>query len=267
MPCRGRVEPDGGKEDRTAPDRLACYASIRRTPSWVRVTGARTEGLVTSEHGRGVFVRAAPVVRRLASERFARQHCDRGKAAFLAEAEKVGYAPGVDSIRVHEEPAPADPAERLKIETGSPVIVRDRRYLANGEPVEIATSYIPVDLARGTAIVENDTGPGGIYARLEESGHPLDRFVEEVAARMPTPAARRSWRRTGPRAVRTGPVDSPRSHRLPPVRHRHSNPTASPFALVRTLLRRVGRVRPWRPRGRGGPCAGSSRSPTSGSRR
>jgi DNA-binding GntR family transcriptional regulator len=35
----------------------------------------KTEGLVTSEHGRGVFVRAAaPVVRRLASERFARQH-------------------------------------------------------------------------------------------------------------------------------------------------------------------------------------------------
>ncbi len=152
----------------------------------------KTEGLVTSEHGRGVFVRAAPVVRRLASERFARQHRDRGKAAFLAEAEKVGYAPRVDSIRVHEEPAPADAAERLKIETGSPVIVRDRRYLANGEPVEIATSYIPVDLARGTAIVENDSGPGGIYARLEESGHPLDRFVEEVAARMPTPTERRA---------------------------------------------------------------------------
>ena len=84
----------------------------------------KTEGLVTSEHGRGVFVRAAPVVRRLASERFARQHRDRGKAAFLAEAEKVGVTPGVDSIRVHEEAAPVDAAERLKIAAGSPVIVR-----------------------------------------------------------------------------------------------------------------------------------------------
>ncbi len=152
----------------------------------------KTEGLVTSEHGRGVFVRAAPVVRRLASERFARQHRDRGKAAFLAEAEKAGYAAGVDSIRVREEAAPAMAAERLKIATGSPVIVRDRRYLANGEPVEIATSYIPLNFARGTAIVENDSGPGGIYARLEEAGHPLDRFVEEVAARMPTPGERRA---------------------------------------------------------------------------
>lgn len=152
----------------------------------------KTEGLVTSEHGRGVFVRAAPVVRRLASERFARQHRDRGKAAFLAEAEKVGYVAAVDSIRVHEEPAPAAAAERLKIDVATPVIVRDRRYLANGEPVEIATSYIPAEIARGTAIAENDTGPGGIYARLEEAGHPLDRFVEEVGARMPTPAERRA---------------------------------------------------------------------------
>ena len=41
-------------------------------------------------------------------------------------------------------------------------------------------------------IAENDSGPGGIYARLEEAGHVLDRFVEEVAARMPTPTERRA---------------------------------------------------------------------------
>jgi GntR family transcriptional regulator len=152
----------------------------------------KTEGLVTSEHGRGVFVRAAPVVRRLASERFARRNRERGKAAFLAEAEKVGYAASVDSIRVHEGPVPGEAAERLKIQAGDAVVIRERRYLANGEPVEIATSYIPAEFARGTAIAENDTGPGGIYARLEEAGHPLDRFVEEVAARMPTPVERRA---------------------------------------------------------------------------
>jgi GntR family transcriptional regulator len=30
-------------------------------------------------------------------------------------------------------------------------------------------------------------GPGGIYARIEEAGHRLGRFTEEVTARMPTP--------------------------------------------------------------------------------
>jgi GntR family transcriptional regulator len=48
-------------------------------------------------------------------------------------------------------------------------------------------SYIPADLARGTPIADPNPGPGGIYARLEEAGHILERFTEEVAARMPTP--------------------------------------------------------------------------------
>ena len=48
-------------------------------------------------------------------------------------------------------------------------------------------SYIPADLAEGTPITDPNPGPGGIYARLEEQGHTLERFTEEVAARMPTP--------------------------------------------------------------------------------
>ena len=110
----------------------------------------KTEGLVVSEHGRGV------------------------------------------RIKVEEVPATGAVAERLGLKPGDPVVVRDRRYLANGEPVETAISYIPADLARGTAIVEHDTGPGGLYARLEENGHILDHFVEEVAARMPTHDERRA---------------------------------------------------------------------------
>ena len=152
----------------------------------------KAEGLIVSQHGRGVFVRSAPVVRRLASERFARRHRDRGKAAFSVEAETVGYSAKVDRIQVSEAVAPAAIAERLKLKPGETVVVRDRRYLANNEPIEMAVSYIPADLACGTPIVEQNPGPGGIYARLEENGHILDRFVEEVAARMPTPDERRA---------------------------------------------------------------------------
>ncbi|MGH3924093.1 MAG: GntR family transcriptional regulator [Pseudonocardiaceae bacterium] len=152
----------------------------------------RTEGLVISEHGRGVFVRAAPVVRRLASERFARRHREQGKAAFSVEAETTGYTASVDRIKVYEGPAPAEIAERLGLAAGDTVVIRDRRYLANNEPIEAAVSYVPVDLARGTAIAQPDAGPGGIYARLEENGHILHHFREEVGARMPTPHERRA---------------------------------------------------------------------------
>src|SRR5690606_32232703 len=136
------------------------------------------------------FVRPMPPVRRLASDRFARKHRDAGKAAFIAEADKAGYQPGVDRIKVDRTAAPEPIAERLRLGPDDEVVVRDRRYLANGRPVEIATSYLPVEIVAGTPIEEPDPGPGGIYARLEDAGHTLARFSEEVGARMPTPDER-----------------------------------------------------------------------------
>ena len=143
------------------------------------------EGLIVSEHGRGVYVRQHPPVRRLASDRFARRHREEGKAAFIAETESIGGSPSVDSILITEEDASAEIAALLGLPMGARVICRARRYLINGQPVEMATSYIPAEIARGTQIAEINSGPGGIYARLEELGYRLDRFVEDVKARMP----------------------------------------------------------------------------------
>ncbi len=56
----------------------------------------RGEGLVVAEHGRGVFVRSRPKTRRLAHDRFSRKHRERGKAAFLVEAEAEQAAASVD---------------------------------------------------------------------------------------------------------------------------------------------------------------------------
>ncbi|MEW1659393.1 GntR family transcriptional regulator [Streptomyces sp. NPDC093707] len=143
------------------------------------------EGLTVSEHGKGVFVRPRPPVRRLASDRFARRHREQGKSAFTVEAEAAGSRPEVDGLEVKEERPSQDIATRL----GGPrrVLARRRRYLLDGRPVEFATSYIPLDLATGTPIAEPNPGPGGIYARLEELGHRLDHFDEEIRARMPSP--------------------------------------------------------------------------------
>ncbi|AQZ67243.1 GntR family transcriptional regulator [[Actinomadura] parvosata subsp. kistnae] len=143
------------------------------------------EGLTVAEHGRGVFVRSRPPVRRLASDRFARRHRDRGKAAFIAETEEAGGKPSVDSIQISEADASSDVAKRLGLTTRDKVLVRSRRYLINGHPVETAVSYLPAAIAGGTRIAEPDTGPGGIYARLEEMGYRLDHFDEEIKARMP----------------------------------------------------------------------------------
>jgi GntR family transcriptional regulator len=100
----------------------------------------------------------------------------------------------VDVLEVGPGKVPEDIAGRLKVRTGAKVLVRRRRYLADGFPMELATSYVPWKFADGTAMTETNPGPGGIYARLEEEGHRLRSFSEEVSARMPTPDEARSLR-------------------------------------------------------------------------
>jgi GntR family transcriptional regulator len=170
---------------------LMAHYNVARMTARQAIQELRTEGRVVAEQGRGVFVRLPAPVRRLASDRFARRHRDAGLAAFLAEADKAGLTPRVDQIEVSQGAVPEVVRERLKLAEDEQAVIRSRRYLADGQPIETAVSYIPLDLAEGTRIAEQDTGPGGIYARLEEAGHSLARFTEEVSARMPTADERR----------------------------------------------------------------------------
>src|SRR5690606_5630521 len=105
-----------------------------------------------------------------------------------------GRAADVEVLEVGPAKAPEDVAERLHVRANAKVLVRRRRYLADGFPMELATSYVPWKFAEGTPMTEPNPGPGGIYARLEEGGHRLRSFAEEVTARMPTPGEARSLR-------------------------------------------------------------------------
>ena len=156
----------------------------------------KSEGLIDIEHGRGAFVRRRPPIRRVAHDRFARRHRAAGQAAYLAELAAEGRSAEVEVLEVGPTEAPDDIGERLQLGKARKVLVRRRRYLADGEPMELATSYVPWDLAKGTPMTEPNPGPGGIYARLEEMGHELGRFAEEVAARMPSPAESRALKLT-----------------------------------------------------------------------
>lgn len=183
----GDLEP-GGRVPSEA--ELIEHYGVARMTVRQAVAELKAEGLVIAEHGRGVFVRSRPTVRRLASDRFARRHREAGKAAFLAETELLGN-PGVDQLEVGQITAPERVAEHLKLRKSAKVVCRNRRYLIDDIPVELATTYVPLAIAQGTLIASPDTGPGGVYARIEEAGHELASFTEEVGARMPTPEERR----------------------------------------------------------------------------
>ncbi|MHB9861992.1 GntR family transcriptional regulator [Streptomyces sp. YIM S03343] len=91
----------------------------------------------------------------------------------------------VDQVEVSERSAPQHVAGVLGVSAGSAVCVRSRRYVLDGKPVLYAVSFLPAALLSGSRMVEEDTGPGGVYARLAEMGHRPARFVEEVQSRMP----------------------------------------------------------------------------------
>ena len=84
-------------------------------------------------------------------------------------------------------PAPRDIAVLLGMPAGDEVLVRDRVMgdSDSGQAMQLATSYLPAVLARGTVLAEADTGPGGIYDRLEEMGHGPLAWSETITARMP----------------------------------------------------------------------------------
>jgi GntR family transcriptional regulator len=84
-------------------------------------------------------------------------------------------------------PAPADIAEHLQISAGEPVVRRTRHMFASDRPVQLAISYIPIEIAGGQDIALPDTGPTGLYQRLGSRGYQVVRFTEQIEARHPRP--------------------------------------------------------------------------------
>ena len=61
-------------------------------------------------------------------------------------------------------------------------------------PVQLATSWLPLDIAAGTQLAEVDTGPGGSYSRLADLGHGPAEFTEAIQLRLPDDSER-DWLR------------------------------------------------------------------------
>src|SRR6187551_2770568 len=91
----------------------------------------KAEGLVTTEQGRGVFVRPKPHVRLLLSGAAFRRHRDAGLSGFNAQVEEQGQAPEQRLHDVGWVEAPEAVALRLDVDQGSDVVVRRRLFLVN----------------------------------------------------------------------------------------------------------------------------------------
>ncbi|MEU6478908.1 GntR family transcriptional regulator [Streptomyces sp. NPDC047017] len=145
----------------------------------------QAEGIAEARKGAGVFVRDFRPVRRRGIERLARGQWGQGRSVWAADIGERDLT--VDSVEVtEEEAAPGAVAAVLELAEDAPVCVRRRRFVLDGKPVLLSTSYLPATLVAGTPVTRPDTGPGGTYARLAELGHAPVRFREEIRSRMPS---------------------------------------------------------------------------------
>lgn len=152
----------------------------------------KSQGLVNTEQGRGVFVRAKPHVRLLLSGANFRRHRRAGLSGFNAQVEEQGQVAEQRLVEVSWVSASDDVAVRLGVEAEARVVVRRRLFLVNDEPVALCDSYYPSVVADGTALAEPERIPGGAYGLIEDEAGPigrrLRRSVDDVECRMPTGA-------------------------------------------------------------------------------
>ncbi|MEV7624248.1 GntR family transcriptional regulator [Actinoplanes sp. NPDC089786] len=167
--------------DSLAADHMVSLAVVRKA-----VDLLKQQGLVISQQGKGNFVRERPSARRHGIDRYSKTRWRSGKAILVAEAAEQGRSAEQVIRELAEVPAPAVVANRLKIEIGTPVWVRRRTTYVDGRPNQLADSYYELPVVRGTLIREENTGPGGGFARLEEAGYELDEISEEWRVRMPS---------------------------------------------------------------------------------
>lgn len=149
------------------------------------ITLLEQEGLVEAVRRRGTVVRPRPAPQRLTR---ARQVFRDERGYYFDPVAQPWTAlkpPAISWGRVPREIAPL-----LGLEPGAEVLIRDRVIgdVDTRAVTQLATSYLPESLARGTRLAERDTGPGGIYDLLEAAGHGPLVWDEFVGSRMPTPA-------------------------------------------------------------------------------
>jgi GntR family transcriptional regulator len=139
-------------------------------------------GIVTVATGTGAQVKPSDALRRAADDVTHQVGTWRG---FHVSATKAGRQAYTETT-VNEINADFAVAQGLGVPTGTPVLQRARRQgIVSGGRVQLSTSYIRQELVEELPILrEVDTGPGGMYSRMEENGYRLH-FEETVTCRLP----------------------------------------------------------------------------------
>ncbi len=164
-----RVIADGLREairrgDYPPGSRLPGENDIMRDQDVARMTARQAlaqlinEGVAVARRGSGVYVRDfRPIVR----DRIARLGGTWTQGRSIWSSDLDDRVLEVDQIYVGRE----EPPDRIRVilelgDNDHEVVVRRQRSVLDGKPVLQSVSYLPMDIASGSRIEEEDTGPG-----------------------------------------------------------------------------------------------------------
>jgi DNA-binding GntR family transcriptional regulator len=145
----------------------------------------QAEGLVTKQQGRGTFVREQkPTIRRIVGDFYANRPTT---SPFATAAQAAGRTPEWE-YQTRRTTATSAIAARLSIAQGDDVMCTNYRFIADGEPIMLSTSYEPLAITGGTPIESPEGGSvTGVIPRMDLIGQEIITVSEEVHARAPRP--------------------------------------------------------------------------------
>ncbi len=152
-----------------------------------------TEGLIEARPGSGSYVRKTPPARHLEHDRlhfpgspFGIEETDSPADGMLVSDRPATRYVTWEYHTEHMAP-PAPVARRLRASPAT-ALVTATRYLmtADGQPVQVATSYEPTGLTEGTVVALPEQGPyagRGVIERMHSIGIEVDQVLEELSVR------------------------------------------------------------------------------------
>lgn len=155
---------------------LARQHGVAATTVQKAIRALKAAGLVESTAGKGVFVRDVKLIVSRSAD----------FVSPVPDGAKLPHGPS-RPVEIDEVDPPDDVAEKLDLELGEKV-VRRRRVMVDdkGEALEITTSYIPLPIAKGTALARSAKLGGAMPTALKRLGYPPRDCTEWVSGRMPT---------------------------------------------------------------------------------
>ena len=146
-------------------------------PTIVKALSAlRQDGWIDTQQGKGSFVRGRPAL--ADAERTRPAH----GVLELPEAELSG-----ELVQAGVKAAPPHVRALLGLEPGAKAFLRQRLLTEDGEPVELASAWLPLDIAAGTDLASADLLNESIRHHLQTRKKiRLDHAVERITARHPS---------------------------------------------------------------------------------